>query len=289
LTSAKKIDFTPNKVQEYISGNFNDQPGDDWTEVRDIAKLTALRSDADANFYISNFWRGPMLYSLVRRLKPRTILELGTGRGYGALSMALALNDGGIESSLITVDRTPGDVKYDWAYVDSSGNNKITNVSLNDFWRENIPEALTNRIDFRCGDTADVHNLLADVGSKVDLVFIDGDHSYNGVALDFLSSYSVSAPNAVFVFDDYSTASGYGIRRLIIEDLSRFFSVKVIDMEPTAAHDISVDHMMAICNDEAVEIVTDLPEPSSFRFRSLMIRRWVRSQLVSVARGLLRR
>jgi predicted O-methyltransferase YrrM len=289
LTSAKKIDFTPNKVQEYISGNFSDQPDDDWAAVRDIAKLTALRSDVDANFYISNFWRGPMLYSLVRRLKPRTILELGTGRGYGALSMALALNDGGIESKLITVDRTPADVKYDWAYVDSSGNNKITNVSLNDFWRENIPESLTSRIDFRCGDTADVHNLLADVGSNIDLVFIDGDHSYNGVALDFLSSYSVSAPNAVFVFDDYSTASGYGIRRLIIEDLSRFFSVNVIDMEPTAAHDISVDHMMAICNDEAAEIVTDLPGPSSFRFRSLVIRRWLRSQLVSVARGLLRR
>jgi len=61
LTSAKKIDFTPNKVQEYISGNFNDQPGDDWTEVRDIAKLTALRSDADANFYISRWFEGSNL------------------------------------------------------------------------------------------------------------------------------------------------------------------------------------------------------------------------------------
>jgi predicted O-methyltransferase YrrM len=289
LTSAKEIDFTPHKVRQYISEKFSDQPDDDWNEVRDIAKLTALRSDANGDFYLSNFWRGPMLYSLVRRLKPRTILELGTGRGYGALSMALALNDGDVDSRVITVDRTPADVKYDWAYVDSSGDNKIANVSLNDFWRENIPESLTSRVDFRCGDTADVHNLLADIGSKVDMVFIDGDHSYNGVALDFLSSYSVSAPNAVFVFDDYSAASGYGIRRLIIEDLSRFFSVKVIDMEPTAAHDISVDHMMAICNDEAAEVVTDLPKPSSFRFRYLVMRRWARSQLVGVARVLLRR
>ena len=289
MTTAKGIDFAPIKVSEYISEISSTKSESDWSEIQEIARLTALRNDSGGEFFISNFWRGPMLYSLVKRLKPRTIIELGTGRGYGALCMALALNDVGIESRLITVDRTPGDVKYAWPYTDSNGTNKIANDSLNNFWSENLPEALTSRIEFLCGDTANVHNLLGDIGSNIDLVFIDGDHSYNGVALDFLSSYSVAASNAVFVFDDYSTARGYGIRQLINEDISRFFSVKVIDMEPSAAHDISVDHMMAICNDEAAEIITDLPSPSSFKFRYLVVRRWVRSQVVRLARFGLRR
>ncbi len=289
MGSVENRDFVPVKVQEYIAENFNERSEDNWSDVKEIAGLTALRFDSSGEYYLSNFWRGPMLYSLVRRLKPSTILELGTGRGYGAFCMALALVDGNLGGKLITVDRTPGDSRYDWAYVDAEGENKITNTSLNEFWDQNLPKSLTDRIEFRCGDTADVHNLLADVDSKLDLVFIDGDHSYNGVTLDFLSSYAISAPNAVFVFDDYSAASGYGIRTLIKEELSPFYSVKVIDMEPTAAHDISVDHMMAICNDEAAEIHAYLPDPSDFRFRYLRMRRWVRSHLVRVARIVLRR
>lgn len=289
MSVSKNIGFVPVKVQEYIAGNSDGPANEDWSRIREIAELTALRLDSDGEFYISNFWRGPMLYSLVRRLKPRMILELGTGRGYGAFCMAMALDDGNIEGKLVTVDRTPGHAKYDWAFVDSDRQNRVSNTSLNEFWEHNLPESLRERIEFRCGDTAAVHDLLADLDQPIDLVFIDGDHSYNGVTLDFLSSHAISAANAVFVFDDYSSASGYGIRKLINDDISRFYSVKVLDMDPTAAHDISVDHMMAICNDEAAEITADFSSPSDLRFRYLTFRRWGRSQLVRVARTLLRR
>ena len=289
MSVAKNTEFVPVKVQEYIAGNIDDSADKDWAQIKTIAELTALRLDSGGEFYVSNFWRGPMLYSLVRRLKPSLILELGTGRGYGAFCMAMALKDGNIDGKLVTVDRTPGDTKYDWAFTDSNNQNRVLNTSLHEFWEQNLPKSLRERIEFRCGDTAAVHDLLADFDQPVDLVFIDGDHSYNGVALDFLSSHAISAPNAVFVFDDYSAASGYGIRTLINDDISRFYSVKVIDMDPTAAHDISVDHMMAICNDEAADVVADLPRPSDFRFRYLTLKRWGRSQLIRAAKTLLRR
>jgi len=277
------------KVQEFISGIFPEESEHDWSDLNEIAKLTALRRERSGEYYISNFWRGPMLYSLVRALKPASILELGTGRGYGAFCVAKALVDGEIDGKLITVDRTPGDEAYDWAYVNDAQENVSKNISLNDFWSQHLPVDLNERIEFRCGDTASVHKLLADQTQKVNLVFIDGDHTYNGVSLDFLSSHSVSAPNAVFVFDDYSAASGYGIRKLINEELARFYSVKVIDMELTAAHDVSVDHMMAICNNEASDIDSNFTSPSDLRFKYLLLRRWVRSQIIQVARVLKRR
>jgi len=284
LTRANNSEISTVKVQQYIAENLPKQPDGVWLELEEIGKLTALRRDRSGDFYISNSWRGPMLYSLVRRLKPRLILELGTGRGYGAFCMAKALEDGGIDGKLITVDRTPADRAYDWAYVNSDQENVVENISLNDFWMKNLPASLNERIEFRCGDTASVHAMLSDREQDVDLVFIDSDHTYNGVALDFYSTHSIAAKNAVFVFDDYSAASGYGIRRLINEELSEHYSVKIIDMELTEEHDISVDHMMAICNNDAAEPNAKFTRPADLRFRYLVLRRWIRSQMISVKR-----
>ena len=277
------------KVQEFISEVFAEHSGRDWSDLTEIAKLTALRQEKNGQFYISNFWRGPMLYSLVRAIKPRRILELGTGRGYGAFCMAKAMEDGGIDGKLFTVDRTPSNKAYDWAYVDASGENTIENISLDQFWKRHLPESLNARIEFKQGDTAASHELLSNEKEAVDLVFIDSDHTYNGVTLDFFSTHSIAASNAVFVFDDYSAARGYGIRKLINEELSDFYSLKVIDMELTEAHDIAVDHMMAVCNVEAAEVNAEFTSPSDLRFKYLLARRWLRSQAISLVRLLRRR
>ena len=289
MALVEEIEVTTTKVQEYIAGIFPERSQSDWAELNEIAKLTALRRDPYGGFFISNYWRGPMLYSLVRKLKPSFILELGTGRGYGAFCMAKALVDGDIDGKLLTVDRTPGDARYDWAYVNQAQENEIRNISLNDFWSSFLPASLNERIEFRCGDTASTHKMFANLERKFDLVFIDGDHSYYGVALDFLSAHSISARNAVFVFDDYSAASGYGIRKLINEELSHSYSVKIIDMELAAAHDISVDHKMAICNSEAADVETRFTGPADLRFRYLIFRRWLRNKMVGAARFLRRR
>jgi predicted O-methyltransferase YrrM len=284
LNSIESSDHVIVEVQEYISQIFPEHSDTTWSELEQIAKLTALRRSRDGEYFISNSWRGPMLYSLVRRLKPRLILELGTGRGYGAFSMAKALVDGDINGRLITVDRTPVDRPIEWPYVNSLEENVITNSSLGDFWKKELPDDLNQRIEFRQGDTASVHQLLNDHQGEIDLVFIDSDHTYNGVKLDFLSAHSITTENAVFVFDDYSATSGYGIRKLVNEDLSGSYSVQVIDMELTAAHDISVDHMMAVVNGEASEVDISFTQPSDLRFRYLLARRWIRNRLIGVKR-----
>lgn len=278
------MDHVALKVQEYISQTFPENGESTWSELEQIAKLTALRRSHSGEFFISNSWRGPMLYSMVRRLKPRLILELGTGRGYGAFSMAKALVDGDIDGRLVTVDRTPVDRPIEWPYVNSAQKNVVANFSLGDFWNKELPDDLNQRIEFRQGDTASVHKLLEDQRGNVDLIFIDSDHTYNGVKLDFLSAHSISAQNAVFVFDDYSATSGYGIRKLIDGELSHTYPVQIIDMELTASHDISVDHMMAILNDDATVIDSEFAHPTDIGFRYLAMRRRLRSAMIGVKR-----
>ena len=198
--------------------------------------------------------------------------------------MAKALVDGDLAGNLITVDRTPADRAFEWPFVNENQENLTIKVSLNDFWIRYLPETLTERIEFRQGDTASVHKLLADQEHAPDLVIIDSDHTYSGVTLDFLSARAVSAPNAVFVFDDYSATSGYGIRKLVNEELSGVYSVKIIDMDLTAKHDISVDHMMAICNDEAVDVSVCFTAPSDLRFLYMRLKRWLRGELIQLAK-----
>lgn len=284
MAIGKKTDDRAMKVQDFIANTFAGASTETWAELEEIAKLTALRRDSSGEYYISNLWRGPMLYSLVMKLKPRVILELGTGRGYGAFSMAKGLVDSGGDGQLITVDRTPSDRPMEWPYVSHQEESITIESSLDVFWQQHLSTELRDRIEFRQGDTARVHSLLSDHAGEIDLVFIDSDHTYNGVALDFLSTHSIAAKNAVFVFDDYSTTSGYGIRKLVDDELRTSYSVQVVDMELTAAHDISVDHMMAVVNADVSEINARFTRPSDLRFRYLLVKRWVRSSLVGIKR-----
>ena len=55
-----------------------------WT----LGDATALRVRQDGTFFRSNYERGILLYALVAKHRPNTVLEFGTGRGYGSLCMA---------------------------------------------------------------------------------------------------------------------------------------------------------------------------------------------------------
>ena len=97
----------------------------------------------------SGHLQGRLLKMLVRMIRPRTILEVGTFSGYSAICMAEGLEPGG----------------------------KVYTYEINDEqedftrpWIEGSPVA--DRIDFRIGDAAEEAPRL---GILFDMVFIDGD------------------------------------------------------------------------------------------------------------------
>lgn len=272
------------KVTDFIQSIQTQPEPYDWSQLERIAELTALRKHSEHGYFISNFWRGPLLYSLVRKFRPKVIVELGTGRGYGAMAIAAGVRDENYEARILSLDITPGDKAFDWIYKDDEGNNTSRLSSLNSFWSEELPEELIEKISFRCADTASVHSTLSDIHLQADLVFIDGDHSHLGAALDFFSSHSQSAKNAIFVFDDYSDRPGYGVQRLVDKEISTFYTYEVLEMESEATHDIEVDHRMVVVNPEGAVVDSIFPQPGSTRFRLMTARRFIRSLLVSVAR-----
>jgi caffeoyl-CoA O-methyltransferase len=92
---------------------------------------------------------GRFLGVLVRSLRARRVLELGTFTGYSAISMALALPPGG---RIITCD---------------------VNEETNAIARRYAEEAgVADRIDFRLGPALDT---IAELDGPFELVFIDAD------------------------------------------------------------------------------------------------------------------
>lgn len=143
-----------------------------------LAKLTALRCTKEGQFYYSNLYRGHLLYTLVQKHRPKTILEIGTGRGYGALSMALAALDAKLETQIYSVDVIPSHSAQKWAIDDGSGP-QIKNLSLWEVWAQ-FPVAWTERIHLLTGTSVDcMRHWLADPSSPtIDFAFIDGGHDY---------------------------------------------------------------------------------------------------------------
>ena len=97
----------------------------------------------------SGHLQGRMLKMLVRMIRPKNILEVGTFSGYSAICMAEGLDEGGKV----------------WTFE--------INDEMEDFtrpWIENSPVA--DKIDFRIGDA----NIEAPkLGVTFDLAFVDGD------------------------------------------------------------------------------------------------------------------
>jgi predicted O-methyltransferase YrrM len=129
---------------------------------------------------------GRFLYTLVRALRPRSVLELGTNLGISAAYIGLAMHrteaEGGIAGRLVTLEGAP---------------------SLSDLSRRHLGElGVGARVDVVTGRFADtLPDVLAESG-PFDLVFIDGHHEEDA-AFSYASSIRPYLTSGAFlVFDD---------------------------------------------------------------------------------------
>lgn len=151
------------------------------TAVQETDALRGLREETRARpdgAWASPPEAGQFLSLLVEMTGARTILELGTFTGYGALWMALRLPSDG---RLIAVDV-----------------NEDAHVLARKYWAE---AGVDDRIDLRVGEISDhLPALRAELSGAVDLAFIDADKpgygDYYDACLDLLR------PGGVMVFDN---------------------------------------------------------------------------------------
>jgi predicted O-methyltransferase YrrM len=138
---------------------------------------------------IQNAYEMSAFLKVVQNLCPRTVVEIGTARGgmfYGfsqlaqrdALLVSIDLpgseNGGGQTESELSVLESFGPPTQRFCFLRANSHEEAT--------RHSLVEALDGR--------------------KIDLLFIDGDHTYQGVKGDFEAYKSLVSPNGLIAFHD---------------------------------------------------------------------------------------
>ncbi|MGI8461264.1 MAG: O-methyltransferase [Solirubrobacterales bacterium] len=124
---------------------------------------------------------GSFLFHLVRELRPRSCLELGTAFGLSALYQAAALELNG-EGAMIALDAAG-----EWGGVAEEG---FASLGLSD------------RVEFRAGHLSETLGPAVSDGGPVDFALIDAEHEGDATRAHFETLLPGLADPAVVVFDD---------------------------------------------------------------------------------------
>jgi predicted O-methyltransferase YrrM len=148
------------------------RPRQTWQRLRNYIRLGRQQSRLqEADFRSGLGDSAWLLYSLAKSLKPEVCVEIGSARGKSACYVGLALAENG-KGKIYAIDPHS---KTDWNDDDS--------VDTIDLFRQNIALlGLEDRVEI-VRKTSD--DAARGWDRKVDLIFIDGDHTYEGVRRDW--------------------------------------------------------------------------------------------------------
>ncbi|MDO8664754.1 MAG: class I SAM-dependent methyltransferase [Candidatus Liptonbacteria bacterium] len=155
-------------------------------------------------------WELEKLANVARELQPRVVVEIGTARG-GTLFVfsRLARSD----ATIVSIDLPGGNFGEGYPR-----------------WKEGIYKKFASRAqsihllraDSHSRETVDVLEKIL-VGRKIDFLFIDGDHTYEGVAKDYANYAPLVRKGGSIGFHDIrSPDPAYGVPRLWNELKQKF-------------------------------------------------------------------
>jgi hypothetical protein len=185
-----------------------------------------------------NYERGALLYSLIKKFKPKNILEFGTAHGFGTSSMSYAINENNNNGKIYTIDYlTHNESIQHVKMIENEAKNEIT--TRKKLLTETIPEKWLNSITFLEGYSGEIyqhHNI-----PKIDFFYIDASHFYEAVKHDFFISILLSNSSSIFLLDDYIDIKDFGVKKLIDNELSKHIEITLIktDQERNSENEIN--------------------------------------------------
>jgi predicted O-methyltransferase YrrM len=156
------------------------------------------------------YQHGRLLYAtLARYVRERarhhlTIVETGTARGFSALCMARALDDGGASGKILSFDVLPHDTPMLWNSIADAGGPRTRAELLGGY-----AELIERYVIFHRGDT--VRELARVSAPRVHFAFLDSVHTYEHVMAEFGALRDRQAAGDVLFFDDYSPHAYPGV------------------------------------------------------------------------------
>jgi predicted O-methyltransferase YrrM len=131
----------------------------------------------------------PLLYGIVKLVRPEVIVETGSARGYSTCSLALACHD----NNRGTVYAVDPHIVNTWTDLGTKG--------------ETLPFLRERLKSYDLEDHCQIIRATSEEAIRgwdkpIDLLFIDGDHSAAGVKIDFEGFEPWLTPEALVIFHD---------------------------------------------------------------------------------------
>jgi predicted O-methyltransferase YrrM len=150
-----------------------------------------------------NMTDAQFLYWVVRRTKPKVIVQTGVSNGLSSAFMMLALAKNGPQGRLHVIDLPaifdPNEPKWTragtvYGFVIPQGKSSG--------WM--VPDIYRDRFDVQIGDAKVLLPALVDRLDQIDLFYHDSDHTYNHMTFEFEEAERKLAPNGLVIADDIS-------------------------------------------------------------------------------------
>ena len=159
------------------------------------------------------------LVGIVAKLKPRAIVEIGTGRGGTLWAWCQVAAD---DATIVTINLPGGGFEV----------GDLDSATVRSYARGQ------QRIEILPGDSHDP-DVLAHasslLGRQPDFVFVDGDHTYAGVQTDYQMYAPLLRPGGLIVFHDivkHRVETGCEVDRLWDEIKSAYDYTELADQRP---------------------------------------------------------
>jgi len=171
--------------------------------MQNISTLLAQISQFQPNYLDNSAWTGHLPFAgwIVQSKKPKVLVELGTHGGSSYFAFCQAIQENRFDTRCYAVDTWDGD-----EHAGLYEKNIFQKVcSYNDAHYRNFSTLLKMTFDEALCDFADL---------SVDLLHIDGLHTYEAVKHDFESWRPKLSPGAVVLFHDTCVKdAGFGVWR----------------------------------------------------------------------------
>jgi predicted O-methyltransferase YrrM len=206
----------------------------------------------------SEWWIGhiPFAFELVRRLRPRTIVELGSYSGSSLAAFCQAVETVGLDARCYGIDLWEGDIhmgKFDEGIF------------------KEISHYMSSRYSDICILMKQEFNKAVDFfdDRSIDLLHIDGTHTYEAVSNDYYTWLPKISDRGVILFHDtnvtYETI-GEAVRHFGVRDFFDFIKDRHPHFEFRHCYGLGVLLVGNNLPDEITELLKDAQHPEFFDY-----------------------
>ena len=195
-------------------------------EFLQLSRIIPINPKRIDNFIV-NFERGMLLYALITKFQPKTVLEIGTAEGYSALCMAWAMSDHKINGKIFTVDpKSHQQVIERLIKINETEKPMKMFLSREEHWEKFVSQKWIDKIEVITGYSGEI--LKTKQFPKIEFCYIDGSHVYDAVKCDFFSVLKLVSEKFNILFDDYTLNKNSGVTKVIDEEIMNIFETTLI-------------------------------------------------------------